>query len=459
MALLGTKPLKLLVLGFSLPDELFANVAGDVLGHYWRHTLTKAIAARGLCENVWKRPGDEAFIAGLLDDLGMLALIGDLPETYVPFVQKALSETRGLAPLERETLGFEHTELSARLLRNWGLPEALTEAIAAPKDTDWLRQASGEKAYLPQVLHLAELLAQLVAEHRILVLPELLEAGEAYHGLKRADITALVEDLEEKVVGLAEILSLQLPGDLSYRDMLDRAYEQLSAVAEDAAADLAQVAHERGACEAVYEEARQLSAAAREVIQAGTRVEAKSAVGRGRNTDVEQSNSSQPVARPATATSVQNRSLLNLLQSAVAECRESRRELSLLMVDVDANDQLIEYEGKRAVRRLKELIDAAVKKLEHKHAVCLPIDQGRYAVVLPRCDRQFAVQLAGQLRRDLPIAARDDFSTPITISIGSATVSSPAKNFVPAKLTEAAERCLFAAHAAGGDSVKSIEIY
>src|SRR5438046_1153390 len=36
LALLGTKPLKLLVLGFSLPEELFANLAADFLGRYWQ---------------------------------------------------------------------------------------------------------------------------------------------------------------------------------------------------------------------------------------------------------------------------------------------------------------------------------------------------------------------------------------------------------------------------------------
>ena len=44
LALLGTKPLKLLVLGFSLPPGLFEDLAGDMLLNYWRHTLVKAVA-------------------------------------------------------------------------------------------------------------------------------------------------------------------------------------------------------------------------------------------------------------------------------------------------------------------------------------------------------------------------------------------------------------------------------
>ncbi|MBN1912070.1 MAG: HDOD domain-containing protein, partial [Pirellulales bacterium] len=53
LALLGIKPLKLLVLGFSLPAKLFEGVSGEILGHYWRHTLTKAVAAREISEAIW----------------------------------------------------------------------------------------------------------------------------------------------------------------------------------------------------------------------------------------------------------------------------------------------------------------------------------------------------------------------------------------------------------------------
>ncbi|HEX7450065.1 MAG TPA: HDOD domain-containing protein, partial [Pirellulales bacterium] len=89
LTLLGTKPLKLLVLGFSLPDQLFADLAGDVLSRYWRHTLTRAVAARELSERLWKVPGDEVFVAGLLKDLGRLVLIQGLGRPYVEFLRRA----------------------------------------------------------------------------------------------------------------------------------------------------------------------------------------------------------------------------------------------------------------------------------------------------------------------------------------------------------------------------------
>src|SRR6188472_3625537 len=42
LALLGTKPLKLLVLGFSLSESFCANMTGRTIQRYWRYALTKA---------------------------------------------------------------------------------------------------------------------------------------------------------------------------------------------------------------------------------------------------------------------------------------------------------------------------------------------------------------------------------------------------------------------------------
>ncbi len=48
LTLLGIRPLKMLVLGFSLPKELFTGLEAEVLARYWRQTLIKAVAAREL---------------------------------------------------------------------------------------------------------------------------------------------------------------------------------------------------------------------------------------------------------------------------------------------------------------------------------------------------------------------------------------------------------------------------
>ena len=102
IGLLGVRSLKMLVLGFSLPETLMHGVEAEALGRYWRRTLTKAVAARQLSSKVWTLAGDDAFIAGLLDHLGMLVLIQELGQPYGKFLAEG--------PTPRENLQIRDVE-------------------------------------------------------------------------------------------------------------------------------------------------------------------------------------------------------------------------------------------------------------------------------------------------------------------------------------------------------------
>ena len=131
LTLLGTKPLKLLVLGFSLPSGLYAGIEARTLGRYWRRTLTKAVAGRELAERLWHVPGDDAFIAGLLQDVGILLLLQQLGQPYCSSSTACGARALELDALEAEAMGFTHTALSAKMLARWHLPQNLVEAVAA----------------------------------------------------------------------------------------------------------------------------------------------------------------------------------------------------------------------------------------------------------------------------------------------------------------------------------------
>ena len=228
LALLGNKPLKLLVLGFSLPPELFEGLSGDSVGQYWRRTLTKAVAARELSETVWKLPGDEAFIAALLQDVGELLLIQEFGEPYVSFLRRVYESDADLTKTEVRTMGFSHIELSARLLAQWGLPETLVEAVGWDPESRDPASMSNAGRTLAQVVHLAELVARLMLDGRPGVLGELMDVGNRYHGLTESHLEEVVSQLEKKVRQLADVLSLQLPDGMDYRDVLMRSQMQMA---------------------------------------------------------------------------------------------------------------------------------------------------------------------------------------------------------------------------------------
>ena len=239
LALLGTKSVRLLVLGFSLPDELFVGLAGDILHRYWHHTTLKAAAAREISETIYRLPGEEPFIAGLLQDLGILVLIQQLGEPYVRFLDRAFAKAMDVCQAEAVTLGFDHIQLTARLLEKWGLPAGLVAAIGVGNSPERMAHLPSSERALPQILHLADLLAGMLTEGRADWLGELLQIGRTYHHLTETQLKSLVDSLQEKVEQLADVLSLELPAGLDYRSIFAEAHRRLSIAADEAAVELA----------------------------------------------------------------------------------------------------------------------------------------------------------------------------------------------------------------------------
>ncbi len=107
---------------------------GKHLDHhdFWRHSLLAAMAARILAPHAAQPERlcvDEAYTAGLLHDVGLLAL-----EEYFPIQMNHVHHLTSLhgAPqpdIEMEVLGMDHGAAGAILLRQWNLPEHLAQAI------------------------------------------------------------------------------------------------------------------------------------------------------------------------------------------------------------------------------------------------------------------------------------------------------------------------------------------
>jgi len=484
LAFLGTKPLKLLVLGFSLPAGLFAGVGAATLGWYWRRTLTKAVAAREICETVWHRPGDECFIAALVQDLGMLLLIQELGAPYIDFLEKVRQRGYDLPALEMASMGFDHTVLSAALLTHWGLPEVLVEAVLwrpgeascepasswgyarSPTEPEGCGRSLTEprRGELGSILHLAEWIARLLADGRPASLAQLLSIGQRDHGLGPEQLGALVETLEEKVGSLADVLSLELLQTEGYRELLAQAHARLSDVAASAAAEMLyrEQADANSPCEAaaLSEEMRSLGAATARLaprpIHPPAHAVSAAAVVEPPAAAAASPREGQPASREASW------SLLGQLAAAVPVCRQSHWPLSLLLVELGRTEELVLHHGLQGFHQLRSVVEKACRSVDHERTKCTAYGEAGFAVILLECDRQLAVRLGNQIIDRVARAAVGEptakHSTP-GIGVGAATVSLPPKNFPAKDLLVAANRCLYGSHASGGGVVKSIEIY
>ena len=127
ISLLGTNAVRTLVLSFSLVRD-HKPLASAKLSGYWRRSLLSAVAARQLAAGCGVN-GDEAFLAGLLQDVGVLALMRALSAEYAPILEQAQADHDRLAELEQAAFGADHAEVGAWLLERWHAPHLLSEAV------------------------------------------------------------------------------------------------------------------------------------------------------------------------------------------------------------------------------------------------------------------------------------------------------------------------------------------
>jgi putative nucleotidyltransferase with HDIG domain len=142
-----------------------AQVAFD-RAEFWKHALAVACAARRLAE---QRPdpqvrAEDAFVAGLLHDLGKVALDAVFPKAYDRVAAQA-NQCRGdIADSERTVLGADHTIAGRRLAERWHLPRELQEVI-------WLHHltidALPASARNPRQIGLVQLADTMAREQRI----------------------------------------------------------------------------------------------------------------------------------------------------------------------------------------------------------------------------------------------------------------------------------------------------
>lgn len=135
VAFMGRRSLRLIVTTFSLVEGLAKGVSGRLFQAYWRNALTMAVAAARLARRRKDLAKDEAYAAGLIADLGMLALAQVERNRYTRLMSDSPPESN-LIHVERAEFGFDHAELGARLLTVWNFPEELVEVVARHHDPE-----------------------------------------------------------------------------------------------------------------------------------------------------------------------------------------------------------------------------------------------------------------------------------------------------------------------------------
>ena len=151
---LGLRQLRSLVVTAAMVGRLpVPENSGFDVNAYWRHSICTALAARQIAEHR-KIPADQAYLAGLLHDVGRLALAVCFPEMFREVSAYRKQHDCYLYQAERDVLGLDHAVAGRIMAAHWHFPVAIAEAVACHHEPE-----SQTASSLAGVIHVADVLA------------------------------------------------------------------------------------------------------------------------------------------------------------------------------------------------------------------------------------------------------------------------------------------------------------
>jgi len=95
----------------------------------WNHSLAVALATRMLCKRVGTQDGEQAFLAGLLHDVGETILLHGDPIGFAKLAAEVQRAGCQMIDKEQETYGFDHTLIGLTLLDSWNIDSQIGRAV------------------------------------------------------------------------------------------------------------------------------------------------------------------------------------------------------------------------------------------------------------------------------------------------------------------------------------------
>ena len=201
---LGAASIKNLAITASV-EQVFKGLSNHKsfqFGEFWYHSLLCATLGKKIAKAVNYTNIEEAFLSGLLHNIGHLVLFVNFPEECVR-VQEAHSKGAEICDEEEQQIGVTHCEAGSRLLKEWKIGPLIADAAL-------YHHGSVEQIHEGFPLVKITFLANLIAELEETELNSGYQLGRDFFGIDREEMQEVVEGAKEEVVEIARELEINI---------------------------------------------------------------------------------------------------------------------------------------------------------------------------------------------------------------------------------------------------------
>jgi HD-like signal output (HDOD) protein len=178
-----------------------ANAQTYDMRRFWRHSIAVGLCAKAIARRRRMNDGN-AFAAGLMHDIGRLALASCFPAHMAAVVNAQGEQGDCWLFAERRVLGLDHAEIGQWLTEHWCFPSLLSRAIGTHHQPDMKQDP------LATVIHVADRLGHRLDDGPagLIPLPPIDETAWAAVGLDEESAAELVAVVEEQFESACDAL-------------------------------------------------------------------------------------------------------------------------------------------------------------------------------------------------------------------------------------------------------------
>ncbi|MBU0519099.1 GGDEF domain-containing protein [bacterium] len=426
MVILGLAAIKNLALSMSIL-EIYSKGTSSKNGTnefkiFWERSLFAAVTARKLAKLSGQVDGEEAFMAALLQDIGILVFIKYYPEDYAILLERARNSAGDLIALEDREFGINHTLLGEFLANKWQLPRSLTIPILKHHEPETITQTVGmenaeQVESVTRIVYLSHLTSAIFYDEYHSDRSRILETrAKSYFNISKETIEELLNNLAQDVKDVATFFGLDIVSTQNYSELLLAANIEL------------------GRINLTYEQMN------RELIAAKRRAEELAEQLSDANHKLEE------MANLDSLTKIFNRRVFETL--ITREFYRSNRyghALSCIMIDLDhfkeINDGQGHLVGDHVLREVAGILESKLRKSDY----LARYGGDEFIVISPEANNHAAMVIAEKLRRAVESCQIEIEGRTITttVSLGIATFDSSSGISSEKELVERADKNLY----------------
>lgn len=233
LVLLGLGPVKALALSFSLIGSIGNQDDGFDYKSYWRRGLYTGVGGKIIADHLKLSTADEAFLAGLLQDIGMIAMHRALGFRYAEVVEASTGDHRQLVKSELSALEVQHPEIGAMLAQRWKFPDELVIPVRYHERPTAAPQGHHELVRLVGLGNMAH--DALTDSNPGPALKKLYQRADQWFGIKSDDMHTLMRKIAEGAKDMTSLLHLETGAHADPESIVRAAEKQMIDLAQEGA--------------------------------------------------------------------------------------------------------------------------------------------------------------------------------------------------------------------------------